>query len=92
MIFVSMRELRAGSASLLDSQEEIVITRHGKPAGILAPVDEGAFEDTLKAIRQARMLRNMQGLRSEAKAKGLDKLKLKDVNRVIRSFRTRSKA
>lgn len=65
---VPVRELRAELAQLLDDvadrREHVTITRHGRPAAVLVPVDEYealeetaailSEEGTLEGIRQGR--------------------------------------
>ncbi len=58
MKFVSIRELRSGSARLrkMLAGEEIVLTANGKPWALLNPVSEETLEQELEALRRARAL------------------------------------
>ena len=52
---VPVRELRADLANLLDQvadrREHVVVTRHGRPAAVLIPVDEyDALEETAEIL------------------------------------------
>jgi prevent-host-death family protein len=52
---VPVRELRAELARLLDAvtdrREHVVVTRRGKPAAVLVPVDEyGSLEETAEIL------------------------------------------
>lgn len=52
---VPVRELRAGLARLLDEvadrRQHVVVTRHGRPAAVLIPIDEyEALEETAEVL------------------------------------------
>jgi prevent-host-death family protein len=52
---VGVRDLRAALADLLDEvadrREHVVVTRHGRPAAVLIPVDEyDALEETAEIL------------------------------------------
>ena len=52
---VPVRELRAGLARLLDEvadrRQHVVVTRHGRPAAVLIPIDEyEALEETAEIL------------------------------------------
>ena len=57
--FYSARDLRAGKGGIWDSlgrSNEVVITNNGKPRALMIDVDEDNFDETLKAVRQARAI------------------------------------
>lgn len=58
---VPVRELRAGLARLLDEvadrRQHVVVTRHGRPAAVLIPVDEyEALEESAEILSDAGAL------------------------------------
>lgn len=58
---VPVRELRSDLAHLLDEvadrREHVVVTRHGRPAAVLIPVDEyDALEETAEILSDADAL------------------------------------
>jgi prevent-host-death family protein len=57
---VGAYEAKTHLAQLLDrcaQGERFVITRHGKPVAVLAPVDEAAHSDPLDAVAELRSFR-----------------------------------
>ena len=94
MKFISIRDFRAGSSSLWEvnsPQEDYILTNHGKPTAMLVPINENDFEETVAAMRQARALQALDSLRASAKANGLDKLSMPDINRIIQKTRKKRK-
>lgn len=90
MKFVSIREFRNQTAAIrkaLKSEHEIVVTCNGKPFAILAEVDEGTFEDRLKALRQARARALLDRIRAKAKARGVDRLTMEEIDAEIAAAR-----
>ncbi|MBI5074667.1 MAG: type II toxin-antitoxin system Phd/YefM family antitoxin [Nitrospirae bacterium] len=50
MKFVSMRELQKEASAIVglaEKGEDIIITKHGKPAAVIYPLNEGDMEDYL---------------------------------------------
>ena len=71
--FYSARDLRAGKAGIWDSlgrSNEVVITNNGKPRALMIDVDEDNFDETLKAVRQARAIMAFAKLRRKASEEG----------------------
>jgi antitoxin (DNA-binding transcriptional repressor) of toxin-antitoxin stability system len=57
MEFISMRDFRTQTTqvwSRLANNEEIVITNNGRPRAFLVSIPEGAFEQMLSGIREAK--------------------------------------
>jgi antitoxin (DNA-binding transcriptional repressor) of toxin-antitoxin stability system len=57
MEFVSMRDFRTQTTQIwnrLHNNEEIVITSNGRPRAFLINIPDGAFEQMLDGIRQAK--------------------------------------
>ena len=73
MNFYSVRDLRTTPKSIWDNLSadgEVIITNNGKPTAILLDISNGSFEETLKAIRQAKAMIAFNTMRSKATAKG----------------------
>jgi len=90
MKFLSIKDLRTKSAQIwqrLPLEKEMVITNNGKPVAILSALDEDNFEESLAAIRQARVSDAITTLQRESVRKGLDKLGMEDINSEIEAVR-----
>ncbi len=73
MKFYSVRDLRTTPKSLwenLVTDGEVVITNNGKPTAFLLNIADGSFEETLKAVRQAKAMIAFNAMRSKAAEKG----------------------
>lgn len=67
-----------------DDKERFVVEKRGDPQGVLIGVDE--------YIRSfARPIPSVQAIRKDAKAKGLDRITLREINREIKAARRESK-
>jgi len=90
MRFVSVRDFRNGTASIrkaLKKEHEIVVTANGKPFAILADVDEESFEERIEALRRARFHAVIDRMQAAAKAKGMDKMTMEEIDAVIAQAR-----
>jgi antitoxin YefM len=68
---IPVRELRAELAEVLDAvadlREHVIVTRRGKPAAVIVPVDEyEALEETAEILSDARLMRAIERGRREA--------------------------
>ena len=73
MNFYTVRDLRTTPKSLwetLSAEGEVVITNNGKPTALLVDIADGSFEETVKAIRQAKAMLAFNSMRSRAAEKG----------------------
>lgn len=90
MKFVSVRELRSKTASIrqdLAQAREIVLTANGRPFAVMTPVSAETVEEEIQAIRRARTRAAIEGLRAAAKAAGVDKLTMEDIDAEIAAAR-----
>lgn len=90
MKFVPVREFRIHPGSVwrrLKEERELVLTSKGKPVGLLTPLDETSFEETLRVWRQARGMAVLAELQRQARQKGLDQLKPAQIEAQIRQIR-----
>lgn len=73
MNFYTVRELRTTPKKIWDNLSadgEVVITNNGKPTAILFDIADGSFEETLKAVRQAKAVIAFNSMRAKAAARG----------------------
>ena len=92
MKFVTVRELRSKTAALrkdLEEEQEIVLTANGRPFAVVSRVEPDALEQELQAIRRARAAAAVARIRTAAKAKGLSRLTMADIDRLIAETRRR---
>ena len=90
MDFISVRDLRTQPGEVwkkLAEQHELVITRNGKPFAIMTETSPTKLDRDLEAIRNARFGKALDAMRARAKAQGLDKMTMEEINAVIREVR-----
>ena len=90
MKFVTIRELRSKTASIrqdLAQAREIVLTANGRPFAVMTPVSAETVEEEIQAIRRARTRAAIDALRAAAKAAGVDKLTVEDIDAEIAAAR-----
>jgi antitoxin (DNA-binding transcriptional repressor) of toxin-antitoxin stability system len=90
MDYVTVREFRTRPAKVwqrLEAERELVITRNGKPFAVLAFTESNRVEDSLRAIRRARFEQALERQHRRARAAGLDRASLKEINAEIAGAR-----
>lgn len=90
MKFVTIRDLRSNSARVwrdLAEERELVITSNGKPIAIVSATDEAHFEQSLRAVRQARAAQAAKQLQERSVESGRDKLTDAEIEREITAAR-----
>ena len=95
MRFVSIRDFRNHTSTIredLSDEHEIVLTANGRPFAILAEVDEDSFEERLKALRRSRARALLERVGAKAKARGVDKLTMEQIDAVIAKARRERRA
>lgn len=94
MKFISTRELRnrPGVVQDLVQKEDLVLTANGKPVALVLRIEEGDFEESLRAIRQARALQALSRMRRRAAELGLDKRGPDFIEQEIRAVRAKRKS
>ena len=73
MNFYTVRDLRSTPESIwenLSADGEAVITNNGRPMALLLDIADGDFEETLKAVRQAKAAIAVNSMRGKAADKG----------------------
>lgn len=73
MNFYTVRDLINTPKSIWDNLSnngEVVITNNGKPKAIMIDIENGDFEETIKAIRQAKAMIAFNSMRAKAAKSG----------------------
>lgn len=89
MKFYSVRDLRTTPKSIwdnLNNDGEAVITNNGKPTALLIDIAEDSFEETIKAIRQAKAMLAFNSMRTKAAKDGF--MSDEEIEREICAART----
>ena len=95
MKFVTIRELRSKTATIrkdLDQDREIVLTANGRPFAVVSRIEPDSVEEELQAIRRARAKVAVERLRAHAKAKGLNRLTMDDIDAMVAEARRQRRA
>jgi antitoxin (DNA-binding transcriptional repressor) of toxin-antitoxin stability system len=90
MDFVTVREFRTEPAKVwakLQTEQELVITKNGKPFALLTATAPQRLEEDLKQIRRARATAAVERMRAQARAAGLDSMTLDEINAEIAAAR-----
>ena len=94
MKFVTIRDLRSKSAEIkrrLPEEMEMVLTCNGVPIAILASVVPDTLEESLAAFRRARAIMAVANIQAQSVKRGLDKMPLDDINKIIKDVRKQYK-
>ncbi len=93
MRFLSVRELRNSPGQVWSSlnQEDLVLTAHGRPVGVLIGVKEGRIEETLAALRRAKAAVAVSRIRQRAAMAGTAALSPREIEAEVRAVRRRRK-
>lgn len=90
MRFVSVREFRTQGAALrqqLVQDQGIVLTANGQPVALVVSVDAENLEEELAALRRARARTALDRIRARAKAQGIDRLSIDEIDSVVAQTR-----
>ncbi|MDP1602734.1 MAG: hypothetical protein Q8M03_05660 [Legionella sp.] len=94
MQFVPYRDLRNEPSALrkkLAREGELVVTVDNKPFAVMINLDDENVQDILLMVSRLRAQMAARSIRSQARRDGLDKMRLKDVNALIRKTRAERK-
>ena len=90
MKFISIRDLRENTARIrkdLDEEGEVVVTANGRPFAVMTRVKPDKLEEEILAIRRACAATAISRIRQKAKAKGLDRLTMEQIDAIIAEAR-----
>jgi prevent-host-death family protein len=88
MKLVSFRDLRnvPGKVRELIELEDVVLTMKGRPVAVLVSVGEDDdLEETLRAVRRAKLQAVVSGIRRDAAKAGTDRLSAEEIETEIRA-------
>ena len=88
MEFYSARELRTNTKSIwkeLSEDNDVVITNNGKPCALMVGIPEGRFEETVRALRQAKAIAAMDRMRKKAEKDSF--MSDKEIDEAVREAR-----
>ena len=90
MKFITIRDLRSKTAKIrkdLQDDREIVVTANGRPFAVMTRVEPDGVEEEVQAIRRARAQAALSRIRAKAKADGLDRVSMDEIDAAIRETR-----
>lgn len=90
MKFITIRDLRSNTAQLrndLEANREVVVTANGRPFAVMTRVGPDNVEDEILAIRRARAGAALSRIRAKAKADGLDRMTMDEIDATIAEAR-----
>lgn len=85
---ITTRQFRNKPGQLKDllAEGEVMLTANGDPVALMIPAGE-SLEETMDLLRQIRLQRSIRTLRRDAAARGIDKMKAKDIAQQIKRSR-----
>ena len=95
MKFITVRELRSKTREIrkdLEKEKDMVLTANGHPFAILSRLDPDSLIEDVIAIRRARARSALDSIRADAKKKGLDKLSMDQIDRIVTKVRKTQKS
>ncbi|NQT52454.1 hypothetical protein HQ576_10405 [bacterium] len=96
MKFITVKDLRSSTAQLrkdLQTEHEVVVTANGRPFAVMTHVEPDGVEEEVLAIRRARARAALSRIRAKAKADGLDRLTMDEIDAIVaKARRERRKA
>lgn len=90
MDFMNIEELGALASRVcnkLEADEELVLTRDGKPFALIVHTDAAGLEESLLALRAARLGQTLAAMRQGASERGLDQISDEEIEAEIAAVR-----
>jgi len=90
MKFITIRDLRGNTTRIrkdLETEREVVVTANGRPFAVMTRVEPDKLEEEILAIRRARARAALSRIRVKAKADGLDRLTMEQIDAIIAEAR-----
>lgn len=82
---VSVQEL--GREPLAMAEHEMIVTRDGKPVGVLLSVTEDSLSQTLAAVRRARATEAVLAMQQRSVQAGRDTISAEEIDQEIAAVR-----
>ncbi len=95
MKFVTIREFRNNTAAIrreLQTEREIILTANGRPFAMMTRVSPDTVEEEVVALRRARARILFDQVAAQAKAAGMDKWTMKEIDALIAKARAERRA
>lgn len=83
---VSVQEL--GAEPFILGDREMIVTRNGKPVGVLLSVTEDSLTQTLATVRRARATEAVLNMQQHAVETGRDQMSDEEIEREIQAARS----
>jgi len=91
MDFLTIRDFRSASVwDRLSQKDEIILTNNGRPVALVLAIADGNFEEILGSVRQAKAMRALNAVRTEAAGRGF--LSEEEIEAEIQSYRHEKRA
>jgi prevent-host-death family protein len=90
MRYVSSREFRTEPAAiwaLLESGQPVIVTKHGKPFGVLVSTDESNLHQLLLELSRLQAKLAVTQMRAQARKQELDQLSEEDVVNLVKQIK-----
>jgi len=90
MKFVTIRDFRNKTAEIrkeLETDREVILTSNGRPFAMVTGLDPDSVEEEVIARRRARALLLLDRIQADAKAHGLDKMTMEEIDAEIAAAR-----
>ena len=95
MKFVTIRDFRNKTAAIrkeLQTEPEMILTANGRPFAMLTRVNPDTVEQEVVAHRRARARMLVDAIRAQAKAAGMDKMTMEEIDEIIEKARAERRA
>lgn len=90
---VTIRDLRTRPKQVRESlrgEREAILTANGRPVALLIPVDAGSVDAALETLRRAQALEALRAIQRHSRERGLARMSMPDIDRVIAKARRRT--
>ena len=90
MKFYSVRDFRTDSKSIqqtLAEDEEIILTKNGKPFAMMLPVNEDDFAEKINTVRRAKFRSAIRSMQVSATKAGLSNMTMDEIDAIIAEVR-----
>lgn len=90
MEFVSVRDLRVNTGQVwerLEKERDLIVTSNGRPIALMTGISGANLEPVLNAVRRARGEWAIRELRESARARGLHKMTMEEIDAEIAAVR-----
>ena len=95
MKFATIRDFRINASAVFnqleEEQQEVVVTKRGKPIALLISVHQDQLETVLKEVRRIRFEEALKRSWANAKAQGTESLPMEKINAEIKKARQEKK-